>query len=92
MELNTVLARMFMMARESLTIEVENLNDDVIELMRKDSGDHVFIENHVQLVERFGVPGGWKLVYKQNGALYPSPTSEGNVEGYIVRFEKLRSQ
>ncbi|KAG6012675.1 hypothetical protein E4U43_007697 [Claviceps pusilla] len=91
-ELNTVLARMFMMARKSLTIEVENLNDDVIELMRKDSGDHVFIENHVQIVERFGIPGGWKLVYKQNGALYPSPTSEGNVEGYIVRFEKISSQ
>ncbi|KAG5985201.1 hypothetical protein E4U55_000446 [Claviceps digitariae] len=88
-ELNTVLTRMFMMARKSLTIEVENLGDDVIEMMQKDSGHQLFMENHVQMVERFGVPTGWKVVYKQNGALYPSPTSNGFVEGFIVRFEKL---
>lgn len=78
-----------MVARKSVTIEVENLSSDVITKLRKDIGPLFFLENHVQIVERFGVPGGWKLVHKQNGALYPSPVSEGNVEGYIVRFEKL---
>ncbi|KAG5926535.1 hypothetical protein E4U42_003185 [Claviceps africana] len=88
-ELHAVLARMFMMARKSLTIEVENLDDHVIEDMENDSGHHLFVENHVQMVERFGIPDGWKLVHKQHGALYPSPSSEGNVEGYIVRFERI---
>lgn len=90
-ELNTVLARMFMIARKSLTMEVNNLDSNVIETMQKGVGDHCFVENHVQMVERFGVPNGWKLVYKQDGPLFPSPTSQGNVEGYIVRFEKLNS-
>ncbi|KAG5936980.1 hypothetical protein E4U53_000106 [Claviceps sorghi] len=90
-ELNAVLARMFMMARKSLTVEVENLDHHVIEKMQNDEGPHFFIENHVQMVERFGIPAGWRVVHKQNGALYPSPTSEGNVEGYIVRFERIGS-
>lgn len=78
-----------MMARRSLTIEVENLDNNVISKMQEDVGNLFFMNNHVHMVERFRVPNGWKLVHKQHGALYPSPASEGNVEGYIVRFERL---
>ncbi|KAG6001998.1 hypothetical protein E4U21_003582 [Claviceps maximensis] len=88
-EVNTALTRMFIIARKSISIEVENLTDDVIAFMKKDAGPHFHMENHVKMVERFGVPGGWKLVHKQKGAVYPSPASDGNVEGYIARFEKL---
>ncbi|CAM1504922.1 Fc.00g025130.m01.CDS01 [Cosmosporella sp. VM-42] len=88
-QLNAVLARMFMLARKSVTFEVDDLDDEYINEAFKKHGELCFNANHVRTVEEFGVPKGWNLVHKKREFLYKSPTTQGDVDGYAMRFEKV---
>jgi hypothetical protein len=85
-QFNAVLARMFMLARTSLTFEIDDLDDDYISEVKKLAG--VYNENHVATLRAFGVPKGWKKIYDQNHYLYHSPLAKTDIFGYALRFEK----
>jgi hypothetical protein len=87
--LNAVLARMFMLAKRSVTFEVDDLDESYIQEVKRKHGDLCVNTNHVQTVEEFGVPKGWKLAHKKREFLYNSPTTSGDVYGYAMRFERL---
>ncbi|GIJ89500.1 hypothetical protein Asppvi_008442 [Aspergillus pseudoviridinutans] len=86
---NAVLARMFMLARKSVTFEVDDLDDAYIQEIKRKHGDMTFNANHVQAVAEFGIPKGWKRVYNERHFLYSSPTTKTDVYGYAMRYEKL---
>ncbi|GIK02914.1 hypothetical protein Aspvir_006979 [Aspergillus viridinutans] len=86
---NAVLARMFMLARKSVTFEVDDLDDAYIQGILRKHGDLTFNANHVQAVAEFGIPKGWKRVYSERHFLYSSPTTKTDVYGYAMRYERL---
>ncbi|RLL99262.1 hypothetical protein CFD26_106825 [Aspergillus turcosus] len=83
--LNAVLARMFMLARKSVTFEIDDLDEAYIQEIKQKHGDLTFNANHVQAVEEFGIPKGWKRVYNERQFLYSSPTTKTDVYGYAMR-------
>lgn len=86
--LNAVLSRVFMLARRSVTFEVDDLSDEYIGGVVEKHGALCFNANHVRAVEEFGVPKGWALQLREWEKLYVSPTTNGEVGGYVMRFER----
>ncbi|PLB44471.1 hypothetical protein P170DRAFT_513647 [Aspergillus steynii IBT 23096] len=87
--LNAVLARMFMLARKSVTFEVDDISEAYIQGIKEKHGELTFNANHVRAVEDFGVPNGWKRVYCEKSLIYNSPTTGNDVYGYTMRFERV---
>ncbi|KAK4497158.1 hypothetical protein PRZ48_011608 [Zasmidium cellare] len=84
---NAVFARMFMLARRSITVSIDDLTPDLIKLHAAAHGELLSV-NHVKAVEDFGVPTGWKLVHKKQGKMFTSPSMGVDVHGYGMRFER----
>lgn len=85
---NAVLSRMFMLARKSVTFEVDDLSEAYITGVKLEAGDLFFNANHTQDMEMFGTPYGWKRVYYKSIFLYTSPHIHVDVYGSMVRFER----
>ena len=79
---------MFMLARRSVTFEVDDLEDDYIATVIRKHGALCLNYNNVRAVEEFGVPKGWRLVHKKREPLYTSPTTNSVVADYGMRFER----
>jgi hypothetical protein len=80
---------MFMLARKSVTFEVDDLDPEYLGMLRKhNGGDQAFDFNNVQAVQEFGIPKGWCRVYRDRKHLYTSPTTKTDVFGYLMRFER----
>ena len=60
---------MFMLARRSVTFEVDDLEDDYIATVIRKHGALCLNYNNVRAVEEFGVPKGWRLVHKKREPL-----------------------
>lgn len=86
---NAVLARMFMLARKSVTFCVDDLSPDYIEAFAKYADGAWSNTNHIERLERFGVPKGWTRVYYEKWPLYFSVHLGFEVFGYVTRFEKF---
>ncbi|KAK2866814.1 hypothetical protein FQN49_003517 [Arthroderma sp. PD_2] len=86
---NATLARMFMLARKSVSIEVTDISQEFIDSTIKGLGSLFVPANHVKLVEEFGVPYGWKLVHKKKQFLFKSVSVDGATDGYVMHFERL---
>ncbi|KAF9250238.1 hypothetical protein DTO006G1_1654 [Penicillium roqueforti] len=86
--LNAVLARMFMLARKSVSISVDDVSDEYIQAIKEKHGELTFNANHVKAIEEFGIPKGWKRVYHERRLMYSSPTNGEKVYGYGMRFER----
>ncbi|KAL5428344.1 hypothetical protein PMIN04_000779 [Paraphaeosphaeria minitans] len=88
-EFNAVLARMFMLARKSVTFEIDDLDSKYLETLEvKFSG--LLNMNNVQAVRDFGVLKGWALVLDKKMFLYSSPSVCGDVYGYGMSFQSTR--
>lgn len=78
-----------MLARKSVTFEIDDLSEAYIAGAKKYAGDLFFNANHTQDLEKFGIPHGWKRVYYKQEFLYTSPHINVDVDGYAVRFERV---
>ncbi|KAA8651096.1 hypothetical protein EYZ11_005316 [Aspergillus tanneri] len=86
--LTACLARMFMVARKSVTAIHEDLSDTYIENMKKRNGELCTNFNHISTLEEFGVPKGWKQVLMKHFPLYDNPNIGEVVYGFAIRFER----
>ncbi|CAI7582156.1 unnamed protein product [Penicillium palitans] len=87
--LTAFLARMFMVAKRSVTAIHEDLTEAYIENMKKRHGELCTNFNHVSTLEEFGVPEGWKQVRMERFSLYDNPNLGETVYGFVIRFERL---
>ncbi|KAF9893536.1 hypothetical protein FE257_010848 [Aspergillus nanangensis] len=90
--LNAVLARMFMLARKSVTLEGEDVSDICIQGMKQKHPGLTFNADHVSAVEKFGVPKGWNRVLNERKFMFRSQTVGCDVYGYIMRFERVNTE
>lgn len=82
-----VLGRCFDLARKSVTLTVEKIEESFKEnSVALDPANIIF--NHVQIVKEFGAPGGWKLVWKREDYLWISPSTQDPVYGVTFRWER----
>ena len=86
---NAVLARMFMLARRSLTFSIDDLSPGYIEAFAKYANGAWSNTNHVERLRRFRMPKTWKKVYEERWPIYLSQHLGYEVFAYAVRFEKL---
>ncbi|KAF7585379.1 hypothetical protein BBP40_011042 [Aspergillus hancockii] len=86
--LTACLARMFMVARKSVTAIHEDLSEAYIENMKQRNGALCTNFNHVSTLENFGVPKGWKQVLQERLPLYDNPALGETVFGFAIRFER----
>lgn len=89
MHLNAVLARMFMLARKSVSFEIDDLSCEYIDAVYKQEGGQFVNFNNTQAVQEFGIPKGWKKVHNERAFLYSSPNTKIDVFGWMMRFERI---
>jgi hypothetical protein len=80
---------MFMLARKSITFEIADLGQEYIDEIRNKHGDLCFNANHIEAMEEFGTPKGWRNVYRERKYFYKSPSKNIDVFGYAMRFERI---
>jgi len=85
--LNAVLARMFMLARKSITFEIDDISQEYIDDLKTNHGFSNI--NNVEAMEEFGTPKGWRKVYHEREYIYKSPATNIDVSGYAMRFERI---
>jgi hypothetical protein len=86
---NAVLARMFMLARRSVTLNVDNQPQEHLSIVNTRAGEAASIFNNTPTMARFEVPQGWKKVLDQEQLLFRSRTSGCDVRGRYYRFERI---
>ncbi|PHH60288.1 hypothetical protein CDD81_1878 [Ophiocordyceps australis] len=86
---NAVLAKMFMLARKSVSFDIDDVPPSYIDFLRDNHGQLFINYNHVEEMEQFGVPKAWKLVHKSHEFLFTSPHAGHDIFGYALRFERL---
>lgn len=86
--LSAVLARMFQVARKSITFTV----DEVPEAFSEAIQQHVDVRvwNNLAHVEGFGVPRGWRVAYRNRRFGWKSPHTGVDVYVTSFRFEALK--
>lgn len=87
-ELNAVLARMFMLARKSITFDAADPSAECIDDLFQKSG--CVEDNHAKRIEDFGVPRGWRLVHRKREFLFTARTVSHDVYGYATRYERVQ--
>ncbi|PHH71904.1 hypothetical protein CDD82_6275 [Ophiocordyceps australis] len=86
---NAVLAKMFMLARKSVSFEIDDMPRSYTDFLLNLCGQLFMNYNHVQAIEQFGVPKGWELVHRSHEFLFTSPHTGHDIFGYAFRFERL---
>ena len=84
-----VLSRMFMLARKSISFEVDDMPQTHIDRTNKRVGSSA-IYNNTQTMARFPTPPGWKKVLEKEQPLFHSPNSGITVHGTFYRFERIQ--
>ncbi|KAL4977756.1 hypothetical protein BDW66DRAFT_158622 [Aspergillus desertorum] len=82
-----VLAKCFMLAGRSFTFDVEDATSEFCQKTKERLGVSSF--NHVEAVEDFGIPKGWKCVLRERRHAYQSPSTGDYFDSYFMRFERL---
>lgn len=88
-EMCAVLVRMFQLAQKSVTISVDEIPDSHNEAWVKAGFPFLQVKNHLQLVEGFGVPRGWRVGRRVRKFGWTSPNTGHNVDTVLFRFEAL---
>jgi ubiquinone/menaquinone biosynthesis C-methylase UbiE len=83
-----ILSRMFMVARKSISFEVDELSDKYITSLSEHMNGRVVSSNNMDAFERFGTPKGWRRVLFKKWDLYFSPHFSETVNGRSIRFER----
>lgn len=85
-EFNAVLARMFQIASNSVSIMVEDPEQAHIDKLFERHEVENF--NLIEASERFGVPPGWELLMNETVVTYRSPTTGNDVSTRLMHFER----
>ncbi|KAG0623732.1 hypothetical protein M758_3G197300 [Ceratodon purpureus] len=88
--LSAVLARIFLVARKSVTFTIDEIPELQNELLEKASLKHMQARNHIAQVEAFGVPRGWRVAARERAFGWTSPSTNTNVFVTTFRFEALK--
>lgn len=81
---------MFMLARRSVTFQIDDLDDHYKIISKKNAGELFVSINHVETIKGFGTSLGWKQVYcSERQYMYSARVSKTDVYGYVMRYEKL---
>ncbi|KAK6334721.1 hypothetical protein TWF718_010168 [Orbilia javanica] len=86
-ELSLVLSRMFQLAELSVTFTIDEIPDSYRESQSKRGREYMVGFNHLDEVERYGTPVGWKLVDRWRYLGWTSPTTGDEVYSNVFRFE-----
>jgi len=78
-----------MLARKSVTFDVDDIGQEYNDKIKRSYGDLWFNENHIEAVEEFGTPKGWRKVYHERKYLFRSPATNDDIFGYPMRFERV---
>ena len=85
-EFNATVARMFQIARKSVSFTVADLSRSTIEKQLREHGFRQF--NLMDTVKRFGTPPGWKLLMNEQKVSYVSPTTGEENSDLWLHFER----
>ncbi|KAH7253033.1 hypothetical protein B0J15DRAFT_549771 [Fusarium solani] len=90
-EVSLVLSRCFQLAKQSVTIDVDEIPEAYNEAIEKlPPPNNVMTSiNHVQEVRDFGVPRGWKLALEERVFGWKSPNTNVDVNTTLFHFERI---
>ncbi|KAL8808977.1 MAG: hypothetical protein Q9200_003837 [Gallowayella weberi] len=83
-----IIARMFMLARKSVSFEIDDLSPEDCEKISKFADGRWWNWNNTCIGSRFPTPTGWKRVQDESRVLYHSVHSYTDVHGRFFRFER----
>ncbi|KAI4263350.1 MAG: hypothetical protein L6R42_001500 [Xanthoria sp. 1 TBL-2021] len=83
-----IIARMFMLARKSVSFEIDDLSAEYLEGFSKDADGRWQNWNNTCVGSRFPTPPGWKKVQDEQRYLYRSVHLHLDVYGRFFRYEK----
>ena len=83
-----VIARMFMLARKSVSFEIDDLSPEYLEGFSKYADGRWSNWNNTCVGRRFPTPKGWRKVQDEYGYLYHSVHLNLDVHGRFFRYEK----
>ncbi|KAI4209227.1 MAG: hypothetical protein LQ351_007806 [Letrouitia transgressa] len=83
-----VIARMFMLARRSVSFEIDDLSPQYLEEFSKDGDGGWSNWNNMCIGSGFPTPKGWKKVQDEHRYLYRSVHLHSEVHGRFFRYEK----
>ncbi|KAK2591912.1 hypothetical protein QQS21_010386 [Conoideocrella luteorostrata] len=87
---NAVLSRIFMLARKSISFNIDDLDDFYLDMVRKKRVEFFLNTNHMQTLKDVALPMGWRVAYQSERQwLYRSPSTLSDVFGILVRFERI---
>ncbi|KAI1001782.1 hypothetical protein K3495_g6419 [Podosphaera aphanis] len=88
-EFNAVLVQIFLLARKSVTFEVDDLDDHHINDFTSPNRELCFSSNNIQASRLFGIPEGWEKVCDMKYPIYTSMYTGREIMGIWYRFEKI---
>ncbi|KAL9601587.1 MAG: hypothetical protein Q9219_002421 [cf. Caloplaca sp. 3 TL-2023] len=83
-----VIARMFMLARRSVSFEIDDLSPGYLQRFREYADGRWSNWNNTCVGERFPTPKGWKKVQDEYMYFYHSVHLDSDVHGRFFRYEK----
>ncbi|PLB35189.1 uncharacterized protein BDW47DRAFT_133789 [Aspergillus candidus] len=78
----------FVLAKKSITIAIDEIPDTYNEHLRQIGHGHMHSVNHLETMEGFKEPRGWRLVNRQRQYSWTSPTTGDDVFSTFFRFER----
>ncbi|RVD83496.1 uncharacterized protein DFL_007883 [Arthrobotrys flagrans] len=88
-ELSLVLSRAFQLARRSVTFTIDEIPNSYKKAQSTRGREYMAGFNHLDEVERYGTPVGWKLADRWRYLGWASPTTGDEVYSNVFRFEAL---
>ena len=90
-DMDFVLVSAFLTASCSVTISVDEIPEAYNDALRQNGYAHMAQWDHVQTVETFGVPRGWRLISQERFFAWKSWHTGHEVYTTVFRFERHRS-
>lgn len=88
-----VLAVSFLTAGRTITVGVDEILDVYKENLRARGHSHVHSTDHIENMEAFGDPPGWRLVSRKRQYCWTSPvTSDDNYTATVFHFERVEGR
>lgn len=83
------LARTFMIARKSITFDIEDVSQDYLDKSARDTSI-LPSYNHTAAFRRFRIPEGWRIVHDEYGLLYHDSHETGcDIFDTMIRMERF---
>ncbi|RKF56689.1 putative 2-c-methyl-d-erythritol -cyclodiphosphate synthase [Golovinomyces cichoracearum] len=84
---NAVLSRMFMLARKSITFEIDDIDEAYIAGVKEKYGEQCYNGNNVEAIQVFSTPHGWRKVFEERKEVFMSHIDGTEVWGIYYRYE-----